>query len=232
VKKNLSYQRVCILAAILLCSLNANQAAADVEFQTSFGYSILGKLDAGTEASVQAIPISLSLNYERKFFTLSRFMAGVVLQHQFISYQQDGAEFTGSNFLAGCGLGWNIMNFKNSFVRFEGYYYPYSVMTVTSETKATLNDETYSHSTLTTFTGSGTTEMRVAFVSEKRGGQFNRYERLRYGVYISQMMQSIAKSEVKIATSDQDLAPSNVVTKNVDYSLNLTSVGLSVGFAF
>ena len=211
---------------------NAKLLRADIDMQAGVGYSALGTLDAEPECNVKATPLTLGVNFEGKINKQNRYMLGVAFQHQFISYVQDSGNFSGSNLLVGVGLGWNLMNLQSGFVRLEGFYYPYNILTVTSESKATVNDVEYSHSTLTTLTGPGATEVRLAYIIEQKGGQFNKYERLRYGLLISQLMQPFTKSEVRIATSNSAITPRTKVKTEIEQTLTLTSVFLVAGFAF
>lgn len=207
-------------------------ANADVEMRSGVGYTVAGKIETHASAKVFAYPISLALQYESRFFGSVDGMIGAVFQHQILSYSEEGSNFTGTNLLVGVSGGMNVKKFTKGFLRTELTAYPYSSLTVNSDTDGEVNGASYKHSSLTTYSGPYAYEAKVAYLIEKTDGQFNKHERLRYGFYLSQVGQKIVKEEIKVATSNSDIAPRGTTTRSVDYSLSLTSIGFVVGFCF
>jgi hypothetical protein len=211
----------------------ATHAQADVDIQAGVGYAVTGSIRTTETAKVSGTPMSFAAGYEGNLFKIGRYNVAGIMQHQVIGYdEKEGSQFRGSNLLMGGALGWQLLTFGKSFVRVEGAYYPYAVLSMTSETTSTVNGQEYGHSTLTTLTGTGATEVRVSYMSETKEGQFNKYERLRYGVFVTQLTQAMKKEKIKIVTSNPDLAPRGEVENDVSYALSMTSAGFLVGFAF
>lgn len=215
-----------------LLALLSRPAAADADMRSSVGYAVAGTMQTKEAAKVSAYPIALALQYESKFFNAIEAIVGAVFQHQILSYQEEGSKFSGTNLLIGASGGFNVKKFASSLLRTEVVLYPYTSLTVTSDTDGSVNGVSYKHSSLTTYSGPYAYEAKIAYLIEKKDGQFNKHERLRYGFYLSQVGQKITKEVIKVATSNSDIAPRGTTTREVDYSLTLTSLGFLVGFAF
>jgi hypothetical protein len=219
-------------ALLILLLLFAAPALADVEMRSSVGSAVTGQIQTQTTAKVSAYPLALALQYEGKFFGALDAMVGLTFQHQMLSYKEEGATFSGTNLLVGPTTGLTIKRFASSLLRTELGFYPYSSLVVTSDTEGEVNGESYKHSSLTTYSGPYAYEAKIAYLIEKKDGQFNKRERLRYGFYVAQIGQKVTKEVVKVATSNSDIAPRTTTTRAVDYSLSLTAVGFCIGFAF
>jgi len=222
------------LTGLLILGIVAVQpvALADVEVRTSVGESAVGNLKADVPLRVQSTPISLALSLEKSAGFLAHCNLGGVFQHQIIAYQEDGSTYSGTNLLIGPTVGLSLINFDASFLRIEGVYYPYNVMTLSSNTSAAVNNQVYSHSTLTTFQGPGAEEVKVVYMIEKTDGQYNKHERLRYGLQLTELQQPIKKAQIKVASSNPSLQPISSTDHDVNYSLSLTTIAFIMGFAF
>lgn len=220
----MTHCRLTWLIVMLLCGV-ASIADADVALHAGFGYG-RGTLQAGDALPVQSTPVILEVSRE------GAVQVSGVFQHHFMSYQQDGSKFDGIDVLAGGALGVKVFRGVKSDVRVRAGYYPSATMVMASDTSGTVNDETFRHSTLTTFKSSAAVEGSLIYVYELKEGQFNRRERLRYGASLNYLSQSLTARTIKIATSNADLVPRQIVKEAVNYKLTIFSLGLMVGYAF
>ena len=222
-----------LIISLLLSALAASPALADVGVEAGVSYSVAGTMKTTETVKASGTPISFAVNYEGKLFKACCYTLGSMMQHQILGYdEKEGSQFRGSNLLVGGTAGWQLLHFSKSFLRLEAAYYPYAVVSMTSDTTSKVNGNEYNHSTLSTMSGAGATEVRVSYLVESREGQFNKYERLRYGVVLTQLSQKMTKEKIKIVTSNPDIAPRGEVDNDVDFALALTSVGFLVGFIF
>lgn len=219
------------LVALMLL-LTPSPALADADMRATTGYTVTGTFQGNETTKVSGYPLSLGLFYESKFFGSIMGMAGAVFQHQIISYKEEGSKFSGTNVLAGATAGLTLKKLTSSLIRTELTFFPYTELVVTSDTDGDVNGVSYKHSSLTTYSGPYAYELKLAYLVEKTSGQFNKHERLRYGFFLSQQSQKINKEQIKVATSNSDIAPRGTTTREVDYALTTTNVGFLVGFAF
>src|SRR5262249_24570896 len=146
----------------------ARPALADVEIRSSLGYAVAGTIQTHETAKVSAYPISLALQYESKFFNSVEAMFGAVFQHQILSYKEEGSKFSGTNVLAGVSTGFNVKRFASSLARLELVAYPYTALSVTSDTDGDVNGVSYKHSSLTTYSGPYAYEAKLVYLVEKK----------------------------------------------------------------
>jgi hypothetical protein len=192
----------------------------------------VGLLQTSRTASVRAYPVQVALQYEGSLFGITRYVLSGVIQHQTVTYEVEGSAYDGTNLLTGGSFGLNLLELKSSFLRLEGTYYPQSELTFTSETSARVNETTYKHSVLTVYTGSGAAEASLAYLIEVTDGQFDKYQRARWGFAFAYLTQPIDKMETTVATSNSNLSPRARDAGPVTYSYSLAAFRLLVAFAF
>lgn len=219
------------IVATLLALASSSLALGEMEVRSSFGYGVLGRFQGASDVAVQSNPISLALNFETKYFG-PVLMIGSVFQHHMVSYSDDGVTHSGTNLLAGVVMGFNVRKTETRAVRIEGAYYPYNELTLSSDSRGTVNEESFLHSSLSTYKGPGAMDVRIVYLWELAKGQFNPRERLRYGIALTQFIQPLNQWEVTTATSNSDLAPEKKTKADVDYTLSVTSLDFQVGFVF
>jgi len=217
------------LRALVLFLLLSSPSFADVELRSGIGVGLASTWKGEDSVKASTTPIMLAMNVEKKVGN-GWLTYGGVFHHQIISFKQQGAAFAGTNILMGPIFGYDLKREGLNIVRMEVGYYPYNVLTLASETTAAVNDRRYDHSTLYTYSGSGAYEFKFAMMRENR--DFSSRERLRYGLFASELIQPISKSEVHIATSNSDIAPRKKLKSKVKYQLSSFSAGASVSFAF
>jgi hypothetical protein len=217
---------------LCLLTLSHPALAGDLEMQFNMGYGYGAKLEAENSINVSNIPLGLGMVYEDSLFGYVDYGAGAVFQHAMVSYKDEGSSYEGQNVLMGARVEWQLYKGGNTIIRLGGDYFVYNTLNVTTDSQSTVNSNSFKHSALTTYSGSGATEVFASYVREVTSGQFNKRERLRYGVRIGQFTQPISKKVVVVDTSNPDLDPRTRTETTVDYSLSSLNITLTSGFAF
>jgi hypothetical protein len=211
----------------------AVMAKSAIDTQVAVGYGVGAKFAGGDEdIPASFVPLSIAIVYEDNFWDLNKYTAGIVFQHGLVSYAEQASSYEGQNVLAGVRLGFNLLETKKSFYQISADYMPYNEMSVTSDTTAKVNGSVYNHSSLTTYTGSGATEIRFGWVTEITDGQFTKDERLRYGLYVGQISQSLTSKSTTVVTSSSTLAPTGTTDEDVTMTFSSAVVTFIGSFAF
>jgi hypothetical protein len=219
------------LAILPALALLATPARADVSIHAGLGYGT-GSFKTDKTLPAQTTAISLEVAREGKVLFFSNLRLLGVFEHHFVSYQEDGNKYDGIDVLGGVGLGFRVFKTARGELDLGGAYLPYNTMAVVSDTSGEVNGQTFRHSTLTTYTSTAATEASLQYVYETGEGQFNRHERLRYGVRLSSLIQPISERQIKISTSNKDLVPKQTVKEEVEYQLNFLLLHFFVGYIF
>lgn len=216
-----------------MSSIVASAQTSAIDTQVSIGYGVGAKLvDGSTEFPAAYAPISMAITYEDSIYRLNKYTAGIVFQHGIISYSDEASAYEGQNVLAGIRAGLNLIEFKETFIQITADYLPYNNMQVTSDTTAKVNVKSYSHSSLTAYTGTGATDIRVGYISEITDGQFTKKERLRYGVFVGQISQTLTDKTSTVVTSSSTLAPTGSISEEVSIAFSSPYITFMGGFAF
>ncbi len=222
-----------LVSIAAMFSIAAIAQASAIDTQISIGYGVGAKLVGdGTEFPAAYLPISMAITYEDSLFGLNKYTAGVVFQHGIISYADEASAYAGQNVLAGIRAGLNLIEFRETFVQITADYLPYNDMQVTSDTTAKVNGNSYSHSSLTTYSGTGATDIRVGYISEITDGQFTKKERLRYGVFVGQISQPLTDKTSTVVTSSSTLAPTESTSEEVSIAFSSPYITFMGGFSF
>jgi hypothetical protein len=164
------------------------------------------------------------------FHGSSQLMLGLNGSYAQLSIYDAGVASTASFF--GPGVTTGIVFGMTSKFEISGTYILDPQTVVGNSTIASINGETYKHSTVILLDSASAFEARVGYISEVTTGQFTKHERMRVGFLLNYTSQAITNRTIKVGTNDATVGPTQTISETVDFSLSLYSLQLMLGMGF
>ena len=219
--------RLALLAGLIMSTATVY---GDIGVNIAAGYSVTGTLAAREAFAVAITPASVGVDVYLRLGSYVGLALGGVSHVTRLSFQDNGLAYAGSySAFGGSGSALFFLG-SNYQLEFHGEYLAGGVLSAKAVTKSVINGESFEHSTLRTYTGPGGILGRVAWVKEKTDGQLSRSERMRMGIALDVLQQSLSSEALSINTSNPSVGPKEQRTRAVGYSFTYTAVMVIVGF--
>ncbi len=195
----------------------------------------VGTLKNETETNkLQGYSFRLDLSWQPEFGGKLRPLAlGFTGEQLKLSYTEDSIKKASTYNLIGPHLGLFLMTGERFSLELRGAYYPSAALTTLADNAVRLNGSAFGYSTWQMLSGEAATEGRLNFHYDKADGQFNKKNRLRTGVGVSCITETLTKAKTEISTSKEAITPAETTTvTTIKTKLTVISVDFYLGLTF
>jgi hypothetical protein len=215
------------LIALALLVGASGTARAEAMFGALTGYQS-GKLSRSTEEPFTAFAAQGLAGYIFPNVTVLGFF-----HHMDVAYAFNDTGYQGLYSASGLGLGFSrYVNAKTKLHKMSMMLQVplSSTLILLSETKGSVNEANYTHSTLTTMKGGAAFQALFGYewLVVGRGGKSKAAENFYCGVHLGYLSQSFTEQTTRIKTNNSVLAPKSPGKETIDTKLTVMSLNFSV----